>query len=459
MDRPGRAPRAYYFLLGLTIVMFIFGTVMVSSASTVVASSLSGDTFYLIKRQLAHGVIGVIALVLFSSFFYQRYQFFSYFMILACIGLLSLTLIPGAGIRAGGAQRWLDLGLITIQPSEIAKLFMVIFAADILVKKERHIGELKHVLVPIILAAVLVSLLVFLQPNLGAVVVMWISLFAIFFVVGVKVRHLLAIAGLWSMGVASYIVSADYRLQRILAFLDKTGDISGSGFQLQQSLIALGSGHLTGLGLGLSRQKFGYLPAAHTDFIFAIVGEELGLVGTAGLVIGFLIFVYLGIQISLKTSDLFGRLLAVGLTTSVVSQALINIGATTGLAPVTGIPLPFISFGGSSLVVTMASIGILLNIARKGTTAPLREVSGQRRGQSKTIVAIERPGARRKKYLSSRRRGSSFKETGLSSRRTGPSSRKTVYGVNSHEDSHSQRRNRRPSLSSSGSGRRSERKR
>lgn len=434
MDRPGRAPRAYYFLLGLTIVMFIFGTVMVSSASTAVASSLFGDTFYLIKRQLAYGAIGVIALVLFSSFFYQRYQFFSYFMILASIGLLSLTLIPGAGIRAGGAQRWLDLGLITIQPSEIAKLFMVIFAADVLVKKERRIGELKHVIVPIIVAATLISLLVFIQPDLGTVVVIWISLFSIFFVMGVKVRHLLAIAGLWSMGVASYIISADYRLQRILAFLDKTGDISGSGFQLQQSLIALGSGYLTGVGLGLSRQKFGYLPAAHTDFIFAIVGEELGLIGTVGLVIGFLIFVYLGIQISLKVKDLFGRLLAVGLTASITSQALINIGATTGLLPITGIPLPFISFGGSSLVVTMASIGILLNIARKGTVVPLREISGQYRGQTKTIVAIRPPEAKRKRSLSS-------------------------YGVSSHEDSRSRRRNRRASLSSSGSGRRSQRKR
>lgn len=459
MDRPMGVPKAYYFLLGWTILMFIFGTVMVSSASTAVASSLFGDTFYLIKRQLAYGAIGVIALVLFSSFFYKRYQFFSYFMILASIGLLSLTLIPGAGIRAGGAQRWLDLGLITIQPSEIAKLFMVIFAADILVKKERRIGELKHVIVPIILAATLVSLLIFLQPDLGTVVVMWISLFAIFFVVGVKVRHLLAIAGLWVMGVASYIVSADYRLQRILAFLDKTGDISGSGFQLQQSLIALGSGHLTGLGLGLSRQKFGYLPAAHTDFIFAIVGEELGLIGTVGLVIGFLIFIYLGIQISLKVKDLFGRLLAVGLTASITSQALINIGATTGLLPITGIPLPLISFGGSSLVVTMASIGILLNIARKGTVIPLREISGQYRGQTKTIVAIRPPEAKRKRSLSSRRTGSSSKETGLSSRRMGPSSRKTVYGVNSHEGSHSGRRNRRASLSSSGSGRRPERKR
>jgi cell division protein FtsW len=439
--------------------MLIFGTVMVSSASTAVARSLFGGTFYLLKRQLAYGAIGVIALVLFSKIFYKRYRFFSYFMILASIGLLSFTLIPGIGIRAGGAQRWLDLGLITVQASEIAKLFMVIFAADILVKKERHIGELKHVIVPIILAAALVSLLVFLQPHLGNVVVIWVSLFAIFFVGGVKVRHLLAIGGLWAVGVASYIVSADYRLQRVLAFLDQTGDISGSGYQLQQSLIALGSGYVTGLGLGLSRQKFGYLPAAHTDFIFAIVGEELGLVGTAGLVIGFLIFVCLGIQISLKARDLFGRLLAVGFTASITSQALINIGATTGLLPITGIPLPFISFGGSSLVVTMASIGILLNIARKGTTAPLREISGQQRGQSKTIVAIERPGAKRKRSLSSWRTGSSSKETGFSSRRMGPSSRKTIYGVSSREDSHSRRRNRRASLSSSGSGRRSERKR
>lgn len=362
----------YYFLFIVTLILSIIGLIMITSSSISAGERYFNDPYWFIRRQIIWWVISFIFLLLASKINYHIYQKFSNFFILIIIGMLALLLIPGMGIEVGGSKRWLDLWFFNVQPSEFAKIAVALVFCDSIDRKYRHNNRLKNILLPPFLALCVITILIFLEPDLSSVIVIWIIAFIVMFAGEVRFKHLF---GLGFMGLAvmiSYLFIEDYRRERLFAFLNRSGETEGANFQVTQSLIALGSGNLTGLGLGNSMQKYSYLPEAHTDFIFAIIGEELGLVGTIITVILFILFLFFGIKICIKTKDYFGRILAVGLTGIIIVPAIINIFVVTGLAPVTGLTLPFISSGGSSLFVNMIVVGILLNISRSSSETPVR---------------------------------------------------------------------------------------
>jgi cell division protein FtsW len=278
--------------------------------------------------------------------------------------LLVLVLHPAAGTVAGGSARWIALGPVTIQPSEFAKLAMVAFSATVLTRKWKTLSDPVHLLLPLGLPLALVCGLIMLQPDLGTTLIVAGSLLMMLFVSGLQLRYLLGtcLAG-GGLGLA-LIMAEGYRRERLFAFLHPLADRTNEGYQLFQSLVALGSGGWLGVGLGQSRQKWMYVPNAHTDFIFSILGEELGLIGEIVVLALFGALIYTGIRIAVHAPDTFGRLLAGGIVSWLGLQTLVNLGAVTGLLPITGVPLPLVSFGGSSLVVTLAAIGILVNIGR-----------------------------------------------------------------------------------------------
>jgi len=284
--------------------------------------------------------------------------------VLISLGLLALVLIPGFSVEAGGSRRWLDLGFFGFQPSEFVKLALVIFVCYSLSVKYKDDPRMKNLLWPSLVALFIASFLIFLEPDLGTVIVIWAAIFIVFYVGNVKIGHLIGIFFMSATVLTAYMFMEEYRRERIFSFFDRGAETSAN-FQLNQSLIALGSGNITGLGLGNSIQKYFYLPEANTDFIFAILGEEFGLVGTLSVVFLFMLFTFFGIRVALRAKDYFGRTLAAGITGLIAFQTITNIGVVTGLLPVTGLTLPFLSFGGTSLLTTMVSVGILLNISRQ----------------------------------------------------------------------------------------------
>jgi cell division protein FtsW len=355
---------SFYFLLGATFLLLIFGIVMIFSASSVTAFAKYGDSFYYLKRQILWASIGLILLLFFAGTDYHLIRRWLRPLLLFTIISLAVVLVPGIGKVAGGARRWIDLGVTPFQPSEFAKLSIVAYTAHLLAQRGEKMKELKHLLIPLFFPLLLaVGVMVMLQPDLGTVFTIFLSVFVLLFLSGARIGHLLGIGGGGVMGVAVLILSEGYRRQRFFSFLDPWKNPQGSGFHIIQSLIAFGSGGVTGLGLGMSRQKFFYLPAAHTDFIFAIIGEELGLIGSLSVVMLFLFLTVMGVRTAMRARDEFGKLLAAGVVTVIACQALINMAAVTGMIPITGIPLPLISSGGSSLLFSLSSIGILLNIA------------------------------------------------------------------------------------------------
>ncbi len=281
--------------------------------------------------------------------------------------LLVIVLVPGIGIWVDGSRRWIGFGSWRVQPSEIAKLALLVYGADVLTRQELKVGDWRKALRPVMLVFLLFAALIMKEPDLASTMVLTVILGALLVVGGIRARHLAAIGGA-AVGTCrrSSRSLVPWRRARLLTFLDPWHDKSNTGYQVTQSLIALGSGGWTGVGLGQSRAKWRFLPAAHTDFIFAIVGEELGLFGCI-LVVGlFAALAYLGVRTALRAPDRFGMLLAGGVTAWIVGQAVINIGAVVGLLPVSGIPLPFVSFGGTALVFTMIAAGLLGNVARQG---------------------------------------------------------------------------------------------
>jgi cell division protein FtsW len=293
-------------------------------------------------------------------------------MLIGTLGLLFVVLLPGVGSNVNGSSRWLGVGMFSIQPSEFAKLAMLVFGADLLARRSAWIHDSRVTLRPVMVAFCAMALLIMLQPNLGTTIVIAAITFSILFVAGVPLRPLV---GWGAAGTGAACVAAmgqSYRRARILAFLHPWNDPLNTGYQTIQSQVSVASGGWFGVGLGASRAKWGFLPYAHTDFIFAIICEELGLVGALTVVGLFVLVGYLGVRAGLQCTDPFGRLLAIGITTWLCVQAFVNIGAVIGVLPITGVPLPFISFGGSSLLATMAASGILLNVARNGGTAPRR---------------------------------------------------------------------------------------
>jgi len=344
--------------------LVVVGLVMVLSASSVQALRDFGSSWVVFQRQAMWVVIGAVALMLAVRTDYRRWQRPAVPMALVALGLLVVVLIPGLGVSVRGSSRWLGSGQFRIQPSEFAKLAILLFTADILARRGAK-GDVRTALRPVLLVFGFAAFLVMGQPDMGTTLVLGCIVLALLFVGGVELRTLGAFVGVAAGGALLLGLVESYRRARLFSFLNPWKDAGNSGYQIVQSLVGLASGHWMGLGLGASRAKWGFLPNAYTDFIFAIIGEELGLIGTLLVIALFVAFAVLGVRTALKAPDRFGALLAAGITAWVVGQALINIGAVIGVLPVTGVPLPFISFGGSSLVITMAAAGILLNIARQ----------------------------------------------------------------------------------------------
>ncbi|PKM80645.1 MAG: stage V sporulation protein E [Firmicutes bacterium HGW-Firmicutes-14] len=352
-------------LLFTAIIMLLgLGVIMVYSASQVTAFERLDDTFYYLKKQMVWALLGLTAMVSVMKIDYWRYKKLAVPFLVIAFLLLITVLLPGIGTSVKGAQRWLAVGPMRIQPSEVIKLSLVVFMAYGLSRYRDRLRSFVTGLLPFLLILAVACILILLQPDLGTAVSVAGTVYIMLFAAGARGKHLLYLAFAGIAAVALAIILEPYRMSRFMAFLDPWADPRGTGFHIIQSLYALGSGGLFGLGLGQSHQKFFYLPEQHTDFIFAVLGEELGFFGGSLVILLFLVFIWRGFKIALSTGDPFASLLAVGITSMIALQAIINIGVVTGSLPVTGIPLPFISFGGSSLVFTLTGIGVLLNISR-----------------------------------------------------------------------------------------------
>ena len=339
------------------------GLLIVFSASPTMGLKL-GDTYYFIKKHILYLLLGFSALLYGASLEIDKLRERARLIFGISIFLLLLVYIPGVGKKVSGASRWIDLGIMSFQPSELIKFTMVLFLANLLSGLGEKIKDLMRGLFPALLLIGLVLAIIIAQPDLGTAITIGATAFVMLFAAGAQSLHLLALAGTGALGVLILSLTSPYRMHRLLAFIDPWKDPQGIGFQVIQSLLAVGSGGLMGLGLGASRQKFFYLPQQFTDFIFAILCEELGFIGGTGVVILFAIFAARGIRIALKAGDDFSSLLAAGLTAWLSLQAMINIMVVVGMLPTTGIPLPFISYGGTALTVFLTMSGIMLNISK-----------------------------------------------------------------------------------------------
>jgi cell division protein FtsW len=370
------APVVYGLLVLVTLALVAFGLVMVYSASSARAAISEGDPAYYLKRQAVYALIGLVLFVVLARIGYGALKRIAGPLLVVSLCLLAFVLV--AGTTVNGAKRWLELGPVTMQPSELAKIALAIWVSAFLARRAAP-GSLGALLRPIGLVGGLAAVLVLAEPDLGTAIAFAIVIGAIVLVSGTPLR-VMASAGALAIG-AVLLLSwvAPYRRARLLTFLDPWSDPQGAGFQSVQALIALGSGGLFGVGLGESVQKVYYLPEASTDMIFAIIGEELGLLGTGAVILAYVLFGYCGIRIALACRDPFGKRLAAGITALVCGQATVNLGAVLGVAPLTGIPLPFVSYGGSSLIIALAGVGILLNIAL--TDAGERRASLRDRGR------------------------------------------------------------------------------
>jgi cell division protein FtsW len=361
-----------YFIFILTLLLSIAGIIMVASSSIAIGERYFNDPYWFIRRQIIWWVISFIVLILFSKVNYRFYSKLSVIFMLVVIGLLAIVLIPGFSSIVGGGRRSIDLSFFNTQPSELAKLALIIFISDTLEKRYKEKQTFKNIFWPSFTSLLVITLLIFLEPDFGAAVVIWITVFLLFFIGNVRLKHIIGLGAAGLLLLSGYMLMSPTRMERIMGFINGiikgTSGAGGINFQINQSLIALGSGNILGLGLGNSIQKYSYLPEANTDFIFAILGEEAGLVGTISIVVLFALFAFFGIRVCIKTKDYFGRTVAGAITSMIIVQAVMNIGVVTKLLPVTGFTLPFISYGGSSLIVCMASAGILLNISRQNLT-------------------------------------------------------------------------------------------
>lgn len=348
----------------IVLLLITVGIVMVYSSSYVYAQVTYDDGAHYLKNQLLWALLGIAGMIVVTKIDYRLYMKWAYPFFGVTVFLLLLLLVPGVGITIKDATRWIGVGNLTFQPSEIAKLALVIFLAKYLAVRKDRVKQFSQGLAVPLLVVGGVCLLILKQPDLGTAATIAGTAFLMLLVAGARISHL-SFLGLLGCGlVAVAILMEPYRIRRIMAFRDPWSDPLGKGFQTIQALLAVGSGRIFGAGLGQGRQKFLYLPEQHTDFIFAVLAEELGFIGTTFVLLLFLAFMWRGLKIAVKAPDSFGALLGAGITIMVVLQALVNMGVVTGCLPVTGITLPFISYGGSSLTLNLLGIGILLNISR-----------------------------------------------------------------------------------------------
>jgi cell division protein FtsW len=361
---PAAVRTSLILLLVPAALLTVVGIVMVLSSSSVTAFQEFGSSFLFFNRQVVYAAVGVVGLVVVARTPYRVWQRIAVPLLGVTIILLILALTSGRA--AYGASRWLYVGPVSLQPAELAKLSLLAFTATVLTAKWKKLDDLGHLVVPILPVLALVAGIVILQRDLGTTIILCGSVFLLLFVAGVRLKYLATGAAAGLLLSAALILGEGYRKERWLSFMDPGADPLRSGYQLIQGYIALGSGGWFGVGLGASRQKWGSVPNAHTDFIFAILGEELGLLGEFAVLALFGVLIYAGIRIAVRAPDTFGRLLAAGITGWLGLQAIVNLGAVTGLMPITGVPLPFVSYGGSALVVTLVAVGVLASIARAG---------------------------------------------------------------------------------------------
>lgn len=345
-----------------TLLLVVLGIVMVYSTSYVVAMKRFGDEYFFVKKHLTYALAGVVMMIAASRLPYELYRKMAYPILIVAALFLVCIYIPGIGFTAGGARRWIRLGPIAFQPSEPAKLAVIFFLAYSLAAKREFIktfspGFLPNVLIP----GAIVGLIMF-ETDLGTSLALAAIVFLMNFAAGVRKRYLFGCLAILGVGLWFVVHNFSYMMNRILIFLDPWKDPEGKGFQMVQSFLAFGSGGLTGVGLGEGRQKLFFLPEAHTDFILSVIGEELGLIGVGGVIAFYVLFLFCGVKVALKARDLHGQYLALGLTFMVVMQAAMNMAVVMGLLPPKGLPLPFISYGGTALMVNMIAVGILLNI-------------------------------------------------------------------------------------------------
>jgi cell division protein FtsW len=385
--RRGSPPIEYSLMLTATLCLLAFGVVMVFSASSTTSLlGTSGDSAYYLKRTLLFGAAGLVVMRLLALRGTQVIRPLTPLLLAASFVMLFAVLLPGVGSSANGARRWIGAGMLQIQPSEFAKLTLVLYGAYLLSARPRMVRGIRE-LTPYLAAVGLAALLVVAEPDLGTAIVLCLTTAALLVAAGVSMRHLgLLAAGLGFVVLLAVLVEP-YRMQRLTGFLHPSADPSSVGYQAIQAKIALGSGGIFGVGLGASIQKAFYLPEAHTDMIAAVIGEELGLMGISVLVGLYGMFGYAGLRTAQRARDRYTKLLAAGLTALVLTQAVVNLFAVLGLAPLTGVPLPFVSYGNSSLLVMLAAVGLLLNIAR-GPAATRAVPRGASRGGAGTLRVV-----------------------------------------------------------------------
>jgi len=383
LDRP---LSSYYLLLGSTGLLVALGLVMVLSASSVTSYASSGSSFTIAEKQAMWVAVGLPALWIGMHLPVRAYRWLGYPLLLASLALLVLVLVPHVGVNVAGATRWIALpGGFQVQPSEFAKLALVLWGADLLARKEKRLVDTRHLLLPLLPLTLLMALLVMMQPDLGTTTVLLIIMLALMWVAGSPVSVFSGLGVLVAGGGGLLAVTEPYRLARLTGFTNPCAmaKAQDAGYQACQGLYALSSGGWFGLGLGASREKFGYLPNQYTDYIFAIIGEELGLLGTIVVLVLFAVLGLAGVRIAQRCPDRFSQLAATGVTAWLLGQALVNMGAVVGLLPITGIPLPMVSFGGSALVPTLFAIGMLASFARHEPAAAkalAARRAGRRRG-------------------------------------------------------------------------------
>jgi cell division protein FtsW len=366
------APRrsgGFLLILAITVALTVIGLVMVLSASSVEALSSYGSSWVFFEKQLLWVALGAGAMAVTMRIDYHFWRRLALPAVAVVMVLLLAVLVPHLGVSVGGSSRWLGFGSFRLQPSELAKLALVLFVSDLLARRLERTGEVRSVLRPILIVSLAAAALIFKQPDMGTSLVIGAIVLGLLLAAGMPRRTMTklalgAVAGSFVLGMAD-----PYRKARLLSFLHPWADRTTSGYQVVQSMVGLATGGVAGLGLGNSRAKWGFLPNAYTDFIFSVIGEELGLIGSV-LVVGlFVALAVAGLRSAQRAPDAFGGLLMVGITVWITAQAVLNIGAVIGILPVTGVPLPLVSFGGSSLTIVMGAIGILLNIASQERAA------------------------------------------------------------------------------------------
>jgi cell division protein FtsW len=364
-------------LFAVVVALCAVGTVMVLSASAYTSLVDYGSVWSIFVRQVLWMAVAAVVLAAFARFPYQRLRRFRTVLLVGTIVLLLAVLVPGVGDTAGGSSRWIGFGQLRIQPSEVMNLALALFAADLVARRSDRIHRTGAVVVPLMLVLGFSALLVLLQPDLGTAIVLGCVVFGCLFAGGVPWRTVVTWIGGSLLAVTMASMVSSYRRARLLSFINPMAHSQGSGYQVVQSLVGLGSGGLFGVGLGNGQAKWGLLPNPHTDFIFSVIGQETGLFGTLVVIALFAVLAVAGFRVAGQATDRFGMLLATAITCWITAEAAINVGAVIGVLPVTGIPLPYVSFGGSSLVVIMAATGILLNIARSAQSRHRQDVGSR----------------------------------------------------------------------------------